>query len=107
MIVKSTLLAVVIFLGSLSLAEAQYVNGGVPNQLIQLGWNWGYVYYCQTLNDSVNTWHFAFFQDGGYAFTNNPGYNALFAAACTGSRAGIHVTSLNPFLWNSAAVLPQ
>ena len=69
MIVKSTLLAVVVFLGSLSLAEAQtFVNGGVPGPNTALGWNFGHIAYCTTYNDGTTTLHYAFFDGGGYAF---------------------------------------
>jgi hypothetical protein len=62
MIVKSTLLAVVLFLGSLSLAEAQtFVNTGVPGPNTGLGWNFGYVAYCTSYNDGVTTWHYVIF----------------------------------------------
>jgi hypothetical protein len=96
-----------IFLGSLGIADAQYFNGGAGNQFIQLGWNFGYVHSCATIDDGANTWHYAFFPDGGYAITNNPGFSALLAAVCqTGNVAAIHVYSLNPFRWNAAIGYP-
>jgi hypothetical protein len=108
MIVKSTLLAVIMFLGSLSFVEAQvYNNGGVANPGIVLGWNYGYVAFCATGYDGLNTWHYAFFPDGSYAVTNNPGFAAIMVVACqSGNLAGIHVTSLNPFQWNWATAYP-
>jgi len=108
MIVKSTLLAVVVFLGSLSLAEAQtFVNGGVPGPNTALGWNFGHIAYCTTYNDGTTTLHYAFFDAGGYAFTNNPGFITLAASACqTGNLAGLFVTRLNPFQWNAVATFP-
>ena len=42
MLIKATLLAVVLFLSSLTFVEAQtYVNGGVPSPGTVLGWNFG------------------------------------------------------------------
>jgi hypothetical protein len=108
MIVKSTLLAVVVFFGSLALAEGQvYISGGVPSPGTALGWNFGRIAYCTTYYDGLTTWYYAFFPDGGYAYTNNPGFTTLAGSACqTGNLAGIHVTRLIPFQWNGVATFP-
>jgi hypothetical protein len=99
MSVKFMLLAAFIFLGSLTLAESQtFVNGGVAGPNTALGWNFGYIANCATYVDGSNTFFFAYFQGGGYAYTNNPGFAILAALACqTGNLAGIFVTRLNPF----------
>src|SRR5215471_3311967 len=101
MILKSTLLAVVIFLGSLTVAEAQsqsYVNTGLI-----LGWgtNNGWAYntpsQCVAYYDGANTWTYAFFGNGGsqgYIVTNNPGFAPIMAAACqSGNLLGLFATS--------------
>jgi hypothetical protein len=108
MMVKSTLLAVVVFFGSLNPADAQtFVNGGVAGPNTGLGWNFGYIAHCATYSDGSNTFQFAYFQGGGYAYTNNPGFALLAAPACqTGNLAGIFVTSLNPFLSNAIVTYP-
>jgi hypothetical protein len=92
MIIKSTLLAVTLFLGSINLAEAQlYVTGGVPGPGTALGWNYGYIAYCQTFTDGVNTIYYAFFQGGGYGYTNNPTLIAFGSPACqTGNLVAVH-----------------
>jgi len=111
MILKSTLLAVVIFLGSLTVAEAQsYFNGG-----ILLGWGgrdaWAYnhVSTCTTFSDAANTWHYAFFENnGGYIVTNNPGFAPIIASACqSGNLFGLFATSFTPTLvWTQIATFP-
>jgi hypothetical protein len=108
MIVKSTLVAVVVFLGSLTIAEAQsYFNGGSAGPSTALGWNFGHIAYCLTHDDGVNTLHYAFFSDGGYTVTNNPGLAAAGALACqSGNLVGIFVVNLNPFRWNWIATYP-
>src|SRR5262249_60560108 len=68
MILKSTLLAVVVFLGSLTVAEAQsYFNGG---PIFGWGgkerdWFYNYVSSCPTFSDGANTWYYAFFWNNG------------------------------------------
>jgi hypothetical protein len=48
-----------------------------------------------------------FYRKGGFGVTNNPGFVTLVAAACqSGNLIGVHVISLNPFVWNSVVVLP-
>src|SRR5215510_1028648 len=89
MILKSTLLAIVVFLGSLTVADAQsqsYLNGGIflgwggPE-----GWNFNHISQCNTVYDGTNTWYYAFFvNNGGYIVTNNPGFAPIIAAACKG-----------------------
>jgi hypothetical protein len=108
MIVKSIVLAAVIFFGSVTLTKAQtFVNGGVPGPNTALGWNFGYIANCATYVDGSNTFLFAYFEGGGYAYTNNPGFAILAAPACqTGNLAGIFVTRLNPFLWTAVVTYP-
>ena len=108
MIAQATLLAVVVLLGSVNLAAAQaYVNGGVPGPNTTLGWNFGHIAYCQTYNDGSTTWHFAFFQEGGYGYTNNPGFAASIAAACvSGNLIAGYVYSLNPLQWDRMILYP-
>jgi hypothetical protein len=103
MIVKSIVLAAVVFFGSITITEAQsFVNGGVAGPNTALGWNYGYIAFCQVVSDGVTSVFYAFFEGGGYAFTTNPGFLTLAGPACqTGNVAGIHVTRLVPFQWNS------
>src|SRR5215813_15407275 len=103
MIIKSTLLAVFLFLASINLAEAQsFIHAGAPGPRTTLGWNFGHVANCQTFFDGTSTWHYAFIVEGGFGFTNNPGFVTLVAAACqSGNLIGVNVISLNPFVWNS------
>src|SRR5262249_21855893 len=109
MIVKSIVLAAVIFFGSLTMTEAQtFVNGGVPGPNTGLGWNYGYIAFCQVLTDGVTTVFYAFFEGGGYALTTNPGFTTFAGPACqTGNLAGIHVTRLAPFQWDSIVTFPH
>jgi hypothetical protein len=80
---------------------------GVPSPGTALGWNFGHIAYCTTYYDGLTTWYYAYFPDGGYAFTNNPGFTTLAASACqTGNLAGLFVTRLNPFQWNAVATFP-
>jgi len=111
MILKSTLLAIVVFLGSLTVAEAQsYVNGGLI-----LGWgareDWAYntISRCSTVYDGTTTWHYAFFaNNGGYIVTNNPGFAPIIAAACqSGNLFGLYAISFTPTLvWTQIATFP-
>ena len=112
MILKSTLLAVVVFLGSLTVAEAQsYINGG---QILGWGgqegdWSYNHVSSCPTFSDGANTWYYAFFaNNGGYIVTNNPGFAPIIAAACqSGNLFGLFATSFTPTLvWNQIATFP-
>jgi hypothetical protein len=108
MTLKSTLLAVVIFFGSLTIADAQnYFTGGIPGPSTALGWNFGHIAYCLTQDDGGIIFHFSVFPDGSYTVTNNPALGAAGALACqTGNLIGIFVTSLNPFQWNRLATYP-
>jgi hypothetical protein len=108
MIGKATLLAMVVFLGSVNLAEAQtYFNGGVPGPNTVLGWNFGHIAYCSTVSDASNTWIFLWVQEGGYGYTNNPSLAAIVAPGCqTGNLFAVHVLSLNPFLWDVLVLYP-
>src|SRR5262249_43403390 len=111
MILKSTLLAIVVFLGSLTVAEAQsYFNGG-----LLFGWGrnnclaYNHFVTCTTLSDAANTWYYAFFENnGGYIVTNNPGFAPIIAAACqSGNLFGLFATSFTPTLvWNQIATFP-
>src|SRR5215813_3389187 len=115
MILKSTLLAIVVFLGSLTVAEAQsqsYFNGGIllgwggPE-----GWNFDHISQCNTVYDGTNTWHYAFFGASGvngYIVTNNPGFAPIIAAACqSGNLFGINVSAFTPSLvWTQVATFP-
>lgn len=105
MFVKSTLLAVVVFFGSLAVADAQtFVNGGAPGPNTGLGWNYGHINNCYTQVDGSTTWFYAFIQEGGYGFTNNPAFATTLSPACqTGNFIGVFVTSLNPFRWTQVA----
>jgi len=111
MILKSTLLAVVVFLGSLTVAEAQsYINGG---QILGWGgqegdWSYNHVSSCPTFSDGANTWYYAFFaNNGGYIVTNNPGFAPIIAAACqSGNLFGLVVIEYNPFVWKQIATFP-
>src|SRR5262249_7467315 len=78
MILKSTLLAVVVFLGSLTVAEAQsYINGG---QIF--GWggpegDWAFYYFSSfpTFFCGANTWYYSFFANNcGVYVLKNPGF---------------------------------
>ena len=112
MILKCTLLAVIVFLGSLTVAEAQsYIAGGEI-----LGWgsnhDWAYntITRCSTVYDGTNTWHYAFFvNNGGYIFTNNPGFAPIITAACqSGNLFALYVTSFAPSLvWTQVVTFPS
>jgi hypothetical protein len=55
MIVKSTILGVILFLGSLAVAEAQsYVSSGVAGPQTVLGWNFAHAANCVVHYDGVN-----------------------------------------------------
>ena len=103
MIIKSTLLAVIVFIGSLSIAEAQsYVNGGLAGPQTVLGWNFGSVNWCQTTFDGSTTWFYFFFPlENGYVYTNNPSFVSTLSPACqTGNRVAVYVYNLDPLLWH-------
>jgi hypothetical protein len=108
MIVKATLLAVVVFLGSVNFAAAQpYFNGGVPGPQTTVGWNFGHISYCWAVSDASNTWFHVAAQEGGYGYTNNPSLAATVAPGCqTGNLFAVHVLSLNPFLWDVLVLYP-
>jgi len=99
MIVKATLLALVLLVGSLTPAEAQtFVNGGAPGPQTALGWNYGHIMNYYTQVDGSTTWFYAFIQEGGFGFTNNPSFAITLSPACqTGNLIAVFVTSLNPF----------
>jgi len=101
MIVKSIILAGIIFFASLTIAEAQvFVNGGAPGQFTTLGWNYGHIANCYTQVDGSTTWFYAYIHEGGFGFTNNPAFATTLSPACqTGNYIGVLVTSLNPFRW--------
>jgi hypothetical protein len=107
--IKALLLTVVIFLGSLTVAKAQtYVTGGAPGPGTGVGWNYGYITSCATFFDGVNTWYYAFFEGGGYGYTNNPVLVSFISPACqSGNLVGVYVFSLNPFLWNWLVTFPS
>ena len=91
MSVKFMLLAAFIFLGSLTLAESQtFVNGGVAGPNTALGWNFGYIANCATYVDGSNTFFFAYFQGGGYAYTNNPGFAIFSSTSLPNWKLGWH-----------------
>ena len=70
MIIKSTVLAVIVFLGSLAVAEAQpFVNGGTAGPNTALGWNYGHLTNCYTVVLVSTTWFYAFAQEGGFGYT--------------------------------------
>ena len=113
MILKSTLLAIVVFLGSLTVAEAQsYFNSG---QIMGWGgregdWSYNHVSSCPTFSDGTTTWYYAFFvNDGGYIVTNNPGFAPIIAAACqSGNLFGLFAISFTPSLvWTQVATFPS
>ena len=111
MILKSTLLAVVIFLGSLTVAEAQsYFNGGqILGWGIQNGWAFNTISQCNTAYDGTNTWYYAFFvNNGGYIVTNNPDFAPIIASACqSGNLFGLFAISFTPTLvWTQIATFP-
>src|SRR5215813_180762 len=110
MILKSTLLAILVFLGSLTVAEAQsFFNGGTLLGWGGPGWNYNYISQCNTVYDGTNTWYYAFFVgNGGYIVTNNPGFAPIIAAACKGgSLFGLNVSTFTPSLvWTQVATFP-
>ena len=106
---KNILLAVVIVLGSFTIAQAQtYVNGGVAGPHTTLGWNYGHLSYCVTYFDGAQNWYWAIVEEGGHGYTNNPGYAPFLAAACqTGNLAGVFVTKLSPLTWTQVITFPH
>ena len=117
MILKSTLLAVVISFGSLTVAEAQsqsYVNTGliVGWGNATPGWSYNNISQCVTAYDGANTWNYAFFGNGGsqgYIVTNNPSFAPLIASACqSGNLFGLYVIEFAPSLvWTQVATFPS
>jgi hypothetical protein len=109
MILKSTLLAVVVFLGSLTVAEAQsYFTGGeILGWGTRDGWAYNHLSGCSTVSDAANTWHYAYFGAGGYIVTNNPGFAPLIGSACqSGNLFGLYAISFNPLVWTQIATFP-
>src|SRR5262249_18527910 len=102
---------IVVFFGSLTVAEAQsYFNGG-----LLLGWGsnngWAYnhVVTCTTFSDAANTWYYAFFENNcGYIVTKKSGFRSIITAACySGNLFGLFATSFTPTLvWNQIATFP-
>ncbi len=103
MILRSILLAVVMFLTSVPIADAQtYVNGGAAGPNTVLGWNYGHLTNCYVVVNGPTTWFYAFVQEGGFGYTNNPAFATMLAPACqTGNFIGVLVTNINPFQWSS------
>ena len=111
MILKSMLLAVVIFLGSLTLAEAQsFSNSGVILGWGTEGWSFNNVSSCLTFTDAANTGYYAFFvNNSGHIFTINPAFAPIIASACaSGNSLGINIIAFTPqLLWNGVATFPS
>jgi hypothetical protein len=111
MIFKSTLLAVILLLGVLSIAKAQSKGGEavgegqlrsdeVTTEAV-LGWNYIHVTTCYA--DGTAFYVFPPELSINYIFTSNPLYISLLAPACqTGNYVGVFVTSVSgsSFSWN-------
>ena len=89
-------------LGSVAIADAQtFVNGGVAGQFTALGWNYGHVSNCYVVVSGSTTWFYAFIQEGGFGYTNNPAFAIILSPACqTGNLVGVFVTNVNPLQWS-------
>jgi hypothetical protein len=109
-ILRSTLLAVVVFLGSLNVAKAQsYVHSGVAGSQTVLGWTWGHVAYCDNYFDGSTMRLYVYFQEAGsgYGFTNDPAFQTALAPACqNGNWVAAYVYNLNPLLWSQVLTVP-
>jgi hypothetical protein len=106
MIFRSTVVAVILFLGSLGVAQA-FNNGGVAAPGEVLGWNYGHVANCAVGTDGTNSWFVVQVQEGGYGYTNDPTLIAMAAPACqTGNLFAVHVTRINPLAWDQVVVFP-
>jgi len=108
MIVKSTLLAVIVFLGSLAVAGAQssseVVSGGETGVTVAAGLGWNYVHAttCYISVDGSTTWLSVYPQEGGIWFTSNPVFQSALTPACqSGNWIGFNVFNLNGLLWNA------
>jgi hypothetical protein len=123
MIFKSTLLALIVFLGSLTVAAAQspgkssdsetvsgggaQFNGSDSTTRAVLGWNYTHAAYCLTLFDGSTTWFYVVAPDGSFWFTSNALFEAALAPACqTGNMIAINVFNLTGLQWNGALTLP-
>lgn len=111
MIFKSTLLAVILLLGVLSVAEAQSKGGeavgegqlssDVETTQAVLGWNFFHAANCYA--DGSAFWVFPPELSINFIFTSNPIYISLLAPACqTGNFVGVFVTGISgsSFTWN-------
>jgi hypothetical protein len=99
---RAILVAVVLFFAMAGALQAQtFENGGTPGPQTGLGWNYGHLTNCYpVVNNAGQTWFWAFVQEGGFGYTNNPSFVTLLAPACqSGNLIGVFVTSLNPFRW--------
>ena len=121
MIIKSTVLAVIVFLGSLTVAEAQsaakspgsetgsgaQLSGADATAAAVLGWNFTHAAFCLTYFDGLTTWFYVVAQDGGVWFTPNIGFAAAITPACqTGNLIAFNVFNLNGSLWNQVVAYP-
>jgi hypothetical protein len=116
MIIKSTVLSVIAFLGSLAVAEAQSadqgsgfsstVGSGVDSAAkIQtsnpLGWNYVHATNCSVFTDGTTTWYTLYPQEGGWWQTTNVGFQTAILSACqTGNWIAFYVTNTTSGNWN-------
>ncbi len=116
MIFKSTLLAVIVFLGSLAVAEAQskapgeaMTNGADAHTQAVLGSNYVHAAYCFAYFDGTTTWFYVVAQEGGMWFTPDVIFEAAIAPACqTGNLIAFNVVSLSSgFQWNQVVTFPS
>ena len=107
--VRVSVLAVIAFLGSLAVADAQ--SGGYQGTTksetgteISLGWNYVHATYCMDFSGYL----YVVAADGSYYFTNNASDIATLTPACqTGNWIAFNVISLTPaIVWNAVLVFP-
>ena len=114
MIIKSTLLAVIVFFGSLAVAEAQskapdeaMTNAAEAHTRAFLGSNYVHAAYCFAYSDGLTTWFYVVDQDGGTWFTNNVLFEAAITPACqTGNLIAFNVVNLGGIQWNQVVTFP-
>ena len=116
MIIKSTLLAVIVFLSSLAVAEAEVmvkgpemVNGAdETTAAVTTGWNFVHAAACSEFFDGTTGWFYFLGLDGSFWFTNNLYFqNALTPACQTGNLTAFHVFNPSPILWDQIFMYPN
>ena len=115
LIVRSTVLAVILFLSSIAVVQAQskapdeaMTNGAEAHTRAVLGSNYVHAVYCFAYFDGTTTWFYVVAQDGGVWFTNNVLFEAAITPACqTGNLIAFNVVNLGGIQWNQVVTFPS